>query len=115
MASRQHILVVEDEPSVLEVIQATLGECYRVSGAGTVGDACTFLSTSEVDLVLVDWGLPDGHGDAVATYAEKHSVAAIVMSGYASGMDELKNNRWPYLMKPLSLETLSAIVSSVLE
>jgi DNA-binding response OmpR family regulator len=56
MASRCHILVVEDEPSVLEVLQATLEESYRVSSVGTVGEACAFLRTSHVDLVLVDWG-----------------------------------------------------------
>ena len=55
-----------------------------MSTAGTVGDACAFLRNSDVDLVLVDWGLPDGHGDAVAAYAETRHVAAIMMSGYAA-------------------------------
>jgi hypothetical protein len=36
--SLAHILVVEDELSVLEVLQTTLEESYRVSSAGTVGD-----------------------------------------------------------------------------
>jgi DNA-binding response OmpR family regulator len=115
MASRRHILVVEDEPSVLEVLQATLEESYLVSSVGTVGDACAFLRTSHVDLVLVDWGLPDGHGDVVAAYAETRSVAAIMMSGYPNGMDGMQNNNWPYLMKPFGLKALSATVSSALE
>lgn len=115
MTGRRHILLVEDEPSVLDVLQTTLEESYRVSSVGTVTDACEFLRTSEVDLVLVDWGLPDGHGDVVASYAETRSVAAIIMSGYASGMDERQNNTWPYLMKPFGLKTLSATVSAVLE
>jgi DNA-binding response OmpR family regulator len=95
MASRRHILVVEDEPLVMELLMAVLEEFYRVSSAGTVGDACAFLRTSDVDLVLVDWSLPDGHGDSVATYAETRSIAAIMMSGYASGMDEVKNHWCP--------------------
>lgn len=115
MASRWHILVVEDEPSVLEVLQATLEESYRVSSVGTVGDACAFLRTSQVDLVLVDWGLPDGHGDVVAAYAETRDVAAIMMSGYPNGMDGVQNDSRPYLMKPFGHATLSAAVSSVLE
>ena len=115
MASRWHILVVEDEPSVLEVLQETLEESYLVSSVGTVGDACAFLRTSHVDLVLVDWGLPDGHGDVVAAYAETRNVAAIMMSGYASGTDDMQNNNWPYLMKPFGLKILNATVRSVLE
>src|ERR1700743_1588324 len=105
MASRRHILAVGDEPLFMELLLAALEEFYRVSSAGTVGNACAFLRTSDVDLVLVDWNLPDGHGDSVATYAETRGVAAIMMSGYASGMDEVQNNRWPYLMKPFGIET----------
>ena len=115
MASRRHILVVEDEPSVLEVLQATLEEFYLVSSVGTVGDACAFLRTSHVDLVLVDWGLPDGHGNVVAAYAETRNVAAIMMSGYVIGTDDIQNNNWPHLMKPFGLKILNATVSSVLE
>jgi two-component system, OmpR family, catabolic regulation response regulator CreB len=115
MASRWHILIVEDEPSVLEVLQETLEESYRVSSVGTVGDACAFLRTSHVDLVLVDWGLPDGHGDVVAAYAETRNVAAIMMSGHPNGMDGVQNNSRPYLMKPFGLKTLSATVSSALD
>ena len=111
MTSRRHILVVEDEPSVLEVLQTTREESYRVSSVGAVGDACT----SRIDLVHVDWGLPDGHGDVVAAYAETRSVAAIIMSGYTSGMDEIQSNNWLYLMKPFGLKALGATVSSVLE
>ena len=115
MASRAHILVVEDEPSVLEILQETLEESYRISSAGTVGDACAVLRTSHVDLVLVDLGLPDGHGDVVAAHAETRSIPEIFLSGYANVMDNMQNNNWPYLMKPFGLNTLNAAVSSVLE
>ena len=71
--------------------------------------------TAHVDLVLVDWGLPDGHGDVVAAYAETRNVAAIMMSGYTSGTDDIQKNNWPYLMKPFELKILNATVSSVLE
>ena len=45
MASRFHILIVEDEPLVVEVLQATLDTEYRVSSVNTVGEALAFLRT----------------------------------------------------------------------
>jgi hypothetical protein len=60
-------------------------------------------------------GLPDGHGDVVAAYAETRNVAEMMMSGYPNGMDTMQNNNRPYLMKPFGHATLSAVVSFVLE
>jgi CheY-like chemotaxis protein len=62
MASRFHILIVEDEQLIVEVLNGTLEFEYHVSSAVTVREALAFLRTSHVDLVLLDSILPGRSG-----------------------------------------------------
>ena len=52
MADRSHILIVEDDPLVVDVIAVSLSRDYRVSSVNTVGAAIAYLRTSHVDVVL---------------------------------------------------------------
>ena len=70
MASHSHILIVEDDPFIVEVLTAMLELDYSISSANSVGEALAFLRTSHVDVVLVDMVLPDGRGAEVACVAE---------------------------------------------
>ena len=54
MADRFHILIVEDDPLIVDVMVASLESDYRVSSVNTVGAALAFLRTSHVDVVLID-------------------------------------------------------------
>ena len=69
MANRFHILIVEDDPLIVDVMVASLELEYRVSSVNTVGAALAFLRTSHVDVVLIDKILPDGRGTEVACLA----------------------------------------------
>jgi DNA-binding NtrC family response regulator len=114
MASRFHVLVVEDEPMVLDVILATLEEWYRVSSAGTVEEANAILRTSHIDVVLIDNVLPDGRGADVAVVAEEVGVMVIKMTGYSpESVDQDASGR-PHLFKPFRLNALLAAVGSAL-
>ena len=70
MASRCHVLIVEDDPLIVDVVVASLELEYRVSSVNTVGAALAFLRTSHVDVVLIDSVLPDGRGAEVARFAD---------------------------------------------
>ena len=92
MASRFHILIVEDEPMIVEVLQAMLELEYRVSSVNTVDEALAFLRTSHVDAVLLDNVLPDGRGTEVACFADTLGTAVIEMSGYPEVMDDMQRS-----------------------
>jgi len=116
MGSLLHILIVEDEPLVLEVLQATLEPAYRVSSVATISEARACLCTSHIDLALVDWGLPDGHGDIVAEFAEQRGVPTAIMSGHpAAGVDEPAAHSRPHLVKPFRVAELEVTIESVLK
>jgi DNA-binding NtrC family response regulator len=114
MANSLHVLIVEDEPLIVDVVQATLELEYRVSSANTVGDALAILRTSHVDVVLVD-NLPDGRGAEVAGVAESLGATVIEMSGYPEVMAELERSARPHLFKPFGAEGLLSTIAAVLQ
>ncbi len=67
MSTLTHILVVDDEPGIRELIQTYLGkEGYRVSAAEN-GEALRRVMAEEtVDLVILDLGLPQEDGLSLA-------------------------------------------------
>ena len=85
MTDRSHILIVEDDPLVVEVMVASLESDYHVSSVNTVAAALAFLRMSRVDVALIDKILPDGRGTEVAWLAGNIGAAVIEMSGYPQG------------------------------
>jgi len=114
MGNRFHVLIVEDDPLVAEVLHATLVSDYSVSCANTVGEALAFLRTAHLDLVLVDSILPDGRGAQVVDFAESVGTAVIEMSGYPAEMTGFERSPRPHLGKPFGVDALLRIVDRVL-
>jgi DNA-binding NtrC family response regulator len=114
MGDRFHILIVEDEPLILDVLQAVLNSEYHVQCAATGAEAYACLSKSHIDLMLVDWHLPDCRGDVLAEHAESSSVATILMSGDPAAIDALKDRHRPHLAKPFGTARVLEAVRSAL-
>lgn len=73
------MLVVEDEPEIQASLRSLLErEGYRVSVAGSVAEGRTALA-NDVDLVLLDWRLPDGEGIDLLRELRKTSDLPVVM------------------------------------
>ena len=99
MACGFHVLIVEDEASVLDALQTTLETEYRVSSASTVQEAHAILRTSHIDVALIDAVLPDGRGADLAVFAEKVGAAVIEMTGYPQDMVDLDAGGRQHLFK----------------
>ncbi len=116
-AEQETILVVEDEPSVREVVRRILAmQCrYRVLVAKHADEAQEIFSTQTagVDLLLTDVVMPGRSGpELYARLAEEcPSLRVLFMSGYAFD-DNLGDA--PALSKPFSAEVLLKKVSEVL-
>jgi two-component system, OmpR family, phosphate regulon response regulator OmpR len=114
-----HILVVDDEPGIRELIQTYLGkEGYRVSAAEN-GEALRRVMAEEtVDLVILDLGLPEEDGLSLARYLREHyDVAVIIVTGKGETVDRIVGREIgadDYLAKPFDLRELLARVRSVL-
>jgi len=80
-----HILIIEDELTHVELIKRGLERSDmppQISHAGTLAEAEKFIAARLPDLALVDYRLPDGHGDEfVATAAGRFPVILLTSFG----------------------------------
>src|SRR5258706_6429015 len=84
--ARAHLLVVDDEPSILTTLQKALSlEGYGVDVAGGVKIAEERLGKRGYDMVLLDVSLPDGGGVSLVQRlpAGGTDTPLVMMSGHA--------------------------------
>ncbi|MDI3283201.1 sigma-54 dependent transcriptional regulator [Polyangium sp. 15x6] len=117
---RGHVLVVDDEPSILTTLQKALSlEGYTVDVAGGVRIAEEKLAKKSYDIALFDVALPDGDG---VSLLEKVRVGGsdlpiVMMSGHASIDAAVRATRLgalDFLEKPLSTDRLLLVLDNTL-
>lgn len=108
------ILIVEDEPSLREVMKRTLvREGYVVETAGTFAEADDKLAAYAYDCILLDIMLPDGNGlnllERIKSEGKRENVIIIsargAMEDKVAGLDLGADD---YLPKPFHMMELSA-------
>lgn len=115
----KHILAVDDDESIRDLIAEYLGEQgFRVT---TVADGALLLKAMEsdpADLVLLDVRLPGEDGFSLARTLREHSgVPIIMLTGQAQEIDRvlgLELGADDYLTKPFSPRELLARIKAVL-
>jgi two-component system, NtrC family, response regulator PilR len=118
--SKPVVLIVDDEPDLLELVSLTLGRMsLETRTAPDLTSARRLLSTQHFDLCLTDMRLPDGDGlDLVewiqANYATT-PVAVITAHGdVATAVRALKLGAYDFVSKPLDLGVLRKLVGSAI-
>jgi len=115
------VLVVDDEPDLLELLELTLSRMgLDTERAATVAEALALLDRESFDLCLTDMRLPDGEGLRVVEHINQHGldvpVAVITAFGSAeNAVAALKAGAFDYLAKPVALEQLRALVKQALK
>jgi two-component system, OmpR family, response regulator len=119
MEAREHILVVDDDPDICDLVCDYLtGEGYRVSTAHDGEAMRAVLERDAVALVILDLVLPGEDGLALARVLREHwDVGIIFLTGRSEIVDRiigLEMGADDYLAKPFNLRELLARVRSVL-
>ena len=114
-----HVMVVDDDPALREVVRDYLGENeFRVSEAATGGELNAALSSEVVDLVLLDLRLGAEDGMRLLRQLRDQSqVPVIVLTGRTDEADRvmgLELGADDYLTKPFSPRELLARIRTVL-
>jgi len=110
------VLVVDDEPSVIDVFQEFLsGQGYALSIAPSGEEAVRLIPELRPDIILTDINLPGISGLEVMRYAKSvdPEVAVIVVTGYASAstaIEALRQGAFNYVTKPFDLDEVHQIV-----
>ncbi len=116
---RGTILVVEDETKLRDLVRSFLErEGFAVLTTGSGAEAITLEEHAEPDLVVLDLGLPDIPGDAVAKELRTRSdVLLLMLTARASEEDRvhgLELGADDYLTKPFSPKELVLRVKALL-
>jgi len=119
MSDNGHILVVDDQQEICDLVQEYLtGEGYRVSTAHDGPGMRRVLSQAQVDLVILDLMLPGEDGLTLARSLRSQSgIGIIILTGRGETVDRiigLEMGADDYLPKPFHLRELLARVKSVL-
>ena len=119
MSDNGHILVVDDQKDVCDVVAEYLaGEGYRVSTAQSGDEMRRILAQSPADLVILDLMLPGEDGLALARALRSESqMGIVIVTGRGELVDRiigLEMGADDYLPKPFNLRELLARVKSVL-
>ena len=119
--NKEVILVVDDEPNTLEVIQRNLNaEGYIVFTAPSVPEAIKILESTKIDLVVTDMKMPKVSGlDLVRHIRENYKTTEVMMiTGYATiqgAVEAVKTGAEEYLTKPFTDEELFTAIRRSLD
>ena len=121
LVSSAVVLLVEDEPHVRMVVADVLTDRgYGVLEAGDGHSGLRILeSTSRVDLLVTDIGLPGGmNGRQLAEAAQQGhpSLKVLFITGYANGVavSNLQDQSMQVITKPFAMEALVTKVQTIL-
>lgn len=114
------ILIVEDDQGIQEMLQYTLEpEGYKLYQAYTVKQAWEFIESKSLDMVLLDWMLPDNSGiDLLHRIRKYHSVLPVIMVTARSEEEDrvlgLDVGADDYITKPFAVRELKSRIQAVL-
>lgn len=114
------VYYVEDDDAISRMVKGYLEEKgFRVSVFSTIADAKQALKRMCPGVVLVDWNMPDGHGNAFCQWIRSNwkelpvifltvrGDSRDIVSGFQDGADD-------YVVKPFELEVLLSRIYAVL-
>ncbi len=117
---KEKILIVDDSPATLEVIQRNLSvKGYHTFTASGVSAAIEVLEATHIDLVITDLKMPGPSGLELVKHVRENyaDMEVMMITGYATvegAVEAVKSGAEEYLSKPFTDEELfSAVERSV--
>ncbi len=116
--AQYRILIVEDDPSNIQVIASCLAQEYQLLIAKSKQKTLDLLAQNDIHLILLDINLPDGNGfdickRVLGNKGEYGDVSIVFMTGLDSPEDEARGlslGANDYIHKPINCAVLQARV-----
>ena len=119
--SQAHVLVVDDDPAVRDVLQEFLmQEEYSVATAEDGAAAIQAVKDSVIHIVITDFQLPDIDGLEIIDRQAKldAKIIPIMMTGFGTietAVRAMKSGAFDFITKPFDLETVAVVVRKAAE
>lgn len=115
---KKHVLIVEDEPKILEVLSSYIENAgYQPYPVSNGIDALDIFNTNDIDLVLLDLMLPDISGERICTKLRSITDIPIIMITAKTDEDSiikgLEMGADDYITKPFSPRQLIARINAL--
>ena len=117
--SAKHVLVVDDDTSMLSVLERSLAD-YRVSTARDATEAMAILSAREpIDLLITDYLMPGMTGEELTHHARatRLGLKVLVITGHANAVERAEPEWWDaesHLIKPFRIVALREAVDALI-
>lgn len=116
---KNRILIVEDEPGIAESLNFILGsEGFDSSWVDTLSEARNMIQNQDIDLIVLDIGLPDGTGiDFCKELRRTSNVPVLFLTARQDEIDKiiaLEVGGDDYVTKPFSGREVSARIKAIL-
>ena len=116
--SEGRVLVVDDDPQILRAVRTSLqSHAYEVFTAGNGETALDLLPDSDVDLIVLDLGLPGIGGqeviERVRAWSEVPIIVLSVLDGQHDKVAAFEAGADDYLTKPFGMPELLARMRAV--
>jgi two-component system, OmpR family, phosphate regulon response regulator PhoB len=114
------ILLVEDDTGIQDMLKFSLSaEGYSIHQAFTVKEAWEIIENKAIDLVLLDWMLPDNSGiDLLHRIRKYHSMLPVIMVTAKTEEEDrilgLDVGADDYVTKPFSVRELNSRIQALL-
>ena len=119
--SDNHVLIVDDEKVILEILTEQLGERgFDCAVASDAAEAMIHMRATATSLLITDIVMPETTGTELAVTARELTpdLAVIVMTGKtdaANAIDALRAGADDYVLKPFDFEEMAICVERALE
>jgi len=115
--TRPAVLLAEDDEDVRIVFEMILSEEYEVHAAETAAQAVQLASERAIDVVLLDWTLPDATGEEVVRQLRSIDAAMpiVIVSGVSSVASLARKYDAFSCPKPCDAEQLLGAIEAALE
>ena len=114
------VYYAEDDPQIGDIVKEYLEQKqFKITVCGTLAELRKAIQNHVPSLVLLDWNMPDGHGDGFCQWLRRNFMelpvifltvredSCDIVAGFQSGADD-------YVVKPFDLEVLYSRMQALL-
>ncbi len=119
---KEKILIIDDDPDILDVLDLTLSENYTVISAKNGKEGLDLVKAKSPDLIITDYNMPVMNGPEFCRNLRKdillRHLPVIMLTGKGETKDMvvgIESGADDYLVKPFDPETLLARIRMILK